>query len=97
MKNLKDVLIAPLTTEKSIRSRETNTYVFWVAPKSDKVEIRSAVEQIFKVKVRKVNTALVLGKKRGTMTRTPGELPDRKKAYVTLAAGQKIAILEEGN
>ena len=97
MNDLKSILLAPVMTEKSMRNREGNTYTFWVTPQSDKIEIRQAVELVFKVKVTKVNTVHITGKQRGRMTRTPGKLADRKKAYITLAAGQKIDLLEEGN
>jgi large subunit ribosomal protein L23 len=95
MRTLKGVLLEPVMTEKSMRGRETNVYTFWVAPTTDKIEIRNAVEQLFKVDVHKVNVVSIQGKQRGRMTKTPGKLKDRKKAYVTVAPGQKIELLEE--
>ncbi len=84
------VLKRPILTEKSLMMKEKgNRYSFVVAKESTKPEIREAVEKIFKVKVTKVCTMVVLGKEH-RMGRFNGRRPDWKKAMVTLAEGQKI-------
>ena len=68
-------------------------YVFVVAKAANKIEIAKAVSEIFKVKVAKVNTVNVLGKKK-RMGRTQGKRPDYKKAIVKLAPGETIEFFE---
>lgn len=92
-----NVLIRPLMTERSTLLRETaNQYVFEVALDASKPEIKSLIEQQFKVKVRKVQTARVGGKWR-RVGASMGQKGDWKKAVVTLAEGQKIDLIEEAN
>jgi len=91
----RDVIIAPLITEKSMAGTMNQQYSFEVHPKATKTQIRKAVEEIFGVTVRKVNTVHVGGKfksfaRRGA--RTEGRMADWKKAIVTIAAGQKIEL-----
>ncbi len=91
----RDVVIAPLITEKSMAGTVTQQYSFEVHPRATKTQIRHAVEEIFKVNVVKVNTVNVGGKlknfaRRGV--RTSGKQPDWKKAVVTLKPGQKIEL-----
>ncbi len=93
MQNLRDVLIRPLVTEKTTAMMEENKYTFVVPLKSNKVEIRQAVEQIFKVKVLAVHTVRVMGKTK-RMGKTEGKRPDYKKAIVKLAPGQNIGFFE---
>jgi len=93
MDNLRDVLIRPLVTEKTTALMEDNKYTFVVPLKVNKVEIRQAVEQIFKVKVLAVNTIRVMGKTK-RMGKTQGKRPDYKKAIVKLAPGQTIEFFE---
>ena len=93
MTNPRDVLIRPLITEKTTAMMQENKYTFIVPLKSTKVEVRQAVEQIFKVKVLAVNTILVMGKVK-RMGRTAGKRPDFKKAIVKLAEGQRIEFFE---
>lgn len=84
------VLRSPLITEKNTSLRATqNKYVFEVAKKATKVQIRNAVEKIFDVKVEKVTTSIVKGKKK-RMGRFSGYQPDIKKAFVKLAEGSTI-------
>ena len=86
-----DTIIAPVITEKSTLLSEQNKVVFRVAENATKDEIASAVEELFKVRVVKVNTLNVKGKTkrfRGIM----GRRSDVKKAIVTLAEGQSIDI-----
>jgi len=83
-----------LVTEKSNDARDkSNKYFFEVNPKANKVEISTAVEKLFKVKVTDVRVMHVLGKKK-RMGRTMGQTSSWKKAIVTLAAGNRIEIAE---
>lgn len=93
MKNPRDILRRPLVTEKSTSLLKDNKYTFIVDLNANKVEIRQAVESIFKVKVEKVNTLRVKGKIK-RVRRVPGKTPDIKKAIVTLQAGDRIEIFE---
>lgn len=93
MTDPRDVIIRPLVTEKTTRMMEENKYTFLVPLTANKVQIRQAVEQIFKVKVTDVNTMRVLGKVK-RMGRTKGKRPDYKKAIVKLAPGQRIEFFE---
>lgn len=93
MANPRDILIRPLITEKTTGLMQDNKYTFLVPLTANKVEIRQAVEQVFKVKVLDVNTVRVLGKFK-RMGRTQGKRPDYKKAIVKLAAGEHIEFFE---
>jgi large subunit ribosomal protein L23 len=86
-----DVVRAVLQTEKAARLAPHGQYLLDVAPDVDKAEIRSAVEKLFNVKVTRVTTQITHGKWRRLQARW-GRRPDRKKAYVTLAKGQKIEV-----
>ncbi|MCK0515045.1 50S ribosomal protein L23 [Anaerobiospirillum sp. NML120448] len=86
---LMNILRAPIVTEKSARAEQTNTYVFKVVKDATKQEIKQAVETIFSVDVGAVRTLNVLGKKRRS-AHGYGCRSDWKKAYVTLAEGEKI-------
>jgi large subunit ribosomal protein L23 len=93
-RSAREVLIRPLMTEKSMRLKEThNTVTFEVRPDANKVEIRSAVEAVFNVKVAAVRTASFQGKLK-RMGRHQGRRADWKKAIVTLAPGHKIDLVE---
>ena len=86
-----DTILSPIITEKATLLSEKNKVVFRVARDASKDEIAAAVEELFKVKVTKVNTINVLGK----IKRFRGQLGKRadiKKAIVTLAEGQSIDI-----
>lgn len=88
---LYEVLRAPIVTEKATMASEHNQVVFKVPVDATKFEIKAAVEDLFKVKVRSVNTILVKGKTkrfRGQM----GRRNDFKKAMVRLAEGQSIDV-----
>ncbi len=94
MKDLRQVVRRPLITEKGTLAKELNNQlVFEVDRRSNKVEIRQAVEQVFKVKVLKVRTVNLEGKKK-RMGRIQGRRSDWKKAYVTLAPGQTVEFFE---
>lgn len=83
----------PLITEKTTRMMEENKYCFLVDPKANKTEIRQAIEQIFKVKVKSVNTMNVMGKLK-RMGRYQGRRPSWKRAIVTLEKGSRIEFFE---
>jgi len=94
MKDARDVVIAPLISEKSmLMIEDNNTYTFKVDKRANKIEIRNAIEEIFNVDVLKVNTMNMLGKKR-RLGYTRGKRPDWKKAMVKLAEGNRIEIFE---
>ncbi|MCW5977023.1 MAG: 50S ribosomal protein L23 [Bryobacteraceae bacterium] len=88
--NIHQVIRRPVVTEKGHTKRESeNTLCFEVAPAANKVQIRAAVEKLFKVKVEEVRTTITAGKLR-RRNRFQGYRPDSKKAYVRLKAGQKM-------
>jgi large subunit ribosomal protein L23 len=91
--NPRDVLLRPLITEKTAQMMQENKYTFKVALAANKIEIRKAVEEIFKVKVLAVNTMRVMGKIK-RMGKHAGRRPDYKKAIVKLAPGQTIGFFE---
>jgi large subunit ribosomal protein L23 len=89
-----EVIQGPIITEKGTLVNELgNQVVFRVHPHANKVEIRHAVETLFKVKVEKVRTSRLLGKMR-RVGKHLGRRPDWKKAYVTLAEGSRIDFFE---
>jgi large subunit ribosomal protein L23 len=87
------VLRRPIVTEKSSLSQEQGKYVFEIAPLANKVQVREAVEKAFKVKVRKVNIVRTRGEVRRLGVRLI-KTPDKKKALVTLKAGDTITLFE---
>jgi len=86
-----DVILSPVITEKATLLSEANQVIFNVAMKATKPEIKSAVEQLFKVKVKAVNTIVRKGKLRAFKGRI-ALLSDSKKAIVTLAEGHSIDV-----
>ena len=95
MKDPRDVVIAPIVSEKSYEQLEQNIYVFKVHTSASKPEIRQAVESIFDVTVTKVNTLNRKGKvRRNRRDNTLGKRADTKRAIVTLAEGDSIQIFE---
>ena len=96
MHNLHAVIRRPLITEKSTASKaEGNRYVLEVGANFGKLEIKQAIEKLFKVKVISVNTATLPGKFRRMGRAIGGYRADWKKAYVRLQAGQEIRYAEE--
>jgi large subunit ribosomal protein L23 len=87
----RDILLAPIASEKSYNLIDDGKYSFMVSPSANKTEIKIAIEQIFGVNVISVNTQNREGKRRRTRFGW-GKKPDRKRAIVTLAPGQKIDI-----
>ena len=96
MKDPRDVIIAPVVSEKSYALIEQNVYTFVVHNDAAKPEIRSAIEAIFNVKVTNVNTLNRKGKSvRNRRTGKQGSRPSRKRAIVTLAEGDSIDLFKE--
>ncbi len=87
-----DVIIRPIVTEKTTRLLEHNQVAFEVRKDATKPEIKAAVEALFGVKVEKVNTLIVKGKRKGFRGRM-GRRKDWKKAYVRLAEGHSIDVM----
>lgn len=95
MRSPQDTIIKPVVTEKAVKlAKSENKYTFYVNPKSNKIEIRKAVEDLFKVHVQGVNTANVRGKRRKIGRSPEGFRADRKKAIISLRPGDKIEIFE---
>lgn len=93
MNDARDIIIAPVISEKSYSDAEKGKYTFVVASKATKPDIRRAVETIWGVRVRSVNTM----KRRGKDVRrrlVKGSRPDKRRAIVTLVPGEKISIFE---
>lgn len=90
--NLHEVLRRPVLTEKSTRGIDVRgAYVFEVSPTANKILIRQAVEELFGVKVAKVNVRVRKGKRK-RVGRSTGFGKDRKEAIVTLKPGHKIDV-----
>jgi large subunit ribosomal protein L23 len=87
----RDVLLAPVVSEKSYGLLDENKYTFLVSLDANKTEIKIAVESVFKVRVTDVNTLNRPGKKRRTKYGY-GKRPDTKRAIVTVAPGERIDI-----
>jgi large subunit ribosomal protein L23 len=95
MKDPRNVILRPVVSEKSYGLLDSGVYTFVVDPHANKVEIRQAVESIFKVRVEKVNTLNRHGKrKRNRRMMGFGKRPDTKRAIVTLAPGERIELFE---
>jgi large subunit ribosomal protein L23 len=93
-KNPRDIILEPVVSEKSYDLiQEANTYTFIVDKRSNKTEIKQAVQQIFDVRVTSVNTMNRKGKTKRTGW-TFGKRPDTKRALVTLGVGNSIDIFE---
>ncbi len=90
-KDHRDVLIAPVVSEKSYGLLDAGKYTFIVRPDANKTEIKIAVEKIFNVKVTAVNTINRVGKTRRTRYGL-GKRKDTKRAIVTLATGDRIDL-----
>ncbi|MCH5223404.1 MAG: 50S ribosomal protein L23 [Muribaculaceae bacterium] len=89
-----EIKIKPIVTEKAnAYSEKQNCYTFAVSPEANKFQIKDLVEKIYNVRVDKVNTAYYAGKRKQRWTKAgliKGRKPSFKKAYVTVAKGQKI-------
>lgn len=98
MKDPRDIIIQPVLTEKALRLKDSrNQYIFNVATDANKIEIRSAIEKRFSVKVQSIRTENVKPKPRQRFTqggRVQGYTSRWKKAIVTLKEGDKLDFLE---
>ena len=94
--NAYDIIRKPVITEQSMESVADKKYVFEVAIDSNKTEIKAAVEEIFGVKVEKVNTVRMMGKMKRTGAYPAGRRAAYKKAIVTLTADSKTIEFFEG-
>jgi large subunit ribosomal protein L23 len=94
VKNPRDIIIEPVVSEKSYDLvADNNTYTFIVDPRTNKTEIKQAIESIFDVKVTSVNTMIRKGKHKRTGY-IVGKRKDTKRALVTLASGDSIDVFE---
>jgi large subunit ribosomal protein L23 len=94
MKEPQKIIRRPWITEKSTRQKEEGgQYVFEVHRDANKIEIQSAIERAFKVKVLQVRTSNVMGKMK-RLGRRSGKRPDWKKAVITLRRGDRIDFFE---
>ena len=91
-----DVIIRPIITERSMAGAQDKKYVFEVAMDAGKIQIRKAIEEIFGVKVAKVNTMIVPGKAKRMGAARPGRTKDWKKAVVQLTGDSKTIEFFEG-
>ena len=96
MKNVYDIIKRPVITEQSMADVADKKYVFEVDINANKTEIKTAVEEVFGVKVAKVNTIRMQGKVKRNGSGPAGKRPDYKKAVVTLTADSKTIELFEG-
>ena len=94
--NAYDVILRPVITEQSMEAVADKKYVFQVAIDANKTEIKAAVEEIFGVKVAKVNTIRMMGKMKRTGAYPAGRRAAYKKAVVTLTADSKTIEFFEG-
>ena len=90
MSNYRDIIKAPIITEKSAALAETNTYVFSVDVRANKTQIKQAIENIFDVKVENVNT---IKPKKKRVGRYAGKTNKVKKAIVKLKEGSSIELI----
>ena len=91
-----DIIKRPIITEQSMEQTEMKRYTFEVAKTANKIEIAKAIEEIFGVKVAKVNTLNMQGKMKRMGARPAGRRPSWKKAMVTLTADSKSIEFFEG-
>ncbi|MCK4739611.1 MAG: 50S ribosomal protein L23 [Deltaproteobacteria bacterium] len=93
MNTIHHIIKSPVITEKATAIGAEGKYAFWVDPKANKNEIKTAIEKAFNVKVTNVNTHRLPGKLK-RMGKNAGKRPLRKKAYITLKEGDSITIFE---
>ena len=91
-----DIIKRPIITEQSMGQTEFKKYTFEVAKSANKIEIAKAIEEIFEVKVAKVNTLNMIGKEKRTGRYPSGRRPSWKKAMVTLKPDSKTIEFFEG-
>ena len=91
-----EIIKKPIVTEKAMKNGDKGQYVFEVEPRSNKIQIKQAVEEMFEVNVISVRTARVKGKIKSRVTRKgimKGKTALKKKAFITLKKGQTIDIV----
>ncbi|HER24035.1 MAG TPA: 50S ribosomal protein L23 [Candidatus Atribacteria bacterium] len=93
MPSNKDIILEPIISEKTVRLKKENKYVFKVDWKVNSTEVGKSIEEKFKTKVAKVNIIKMLGKKK-SLGKYSGKTSHWKKAIVTLKEGEKIKELE---
>ena len=96
MKNAYDIILKPVITEQSMEAADMKKYVFYVAKDANKTEIKAAIEEIFGVKVEKVNTLRMDGKEKRQGAYPAGRTASYKKAMVRLTADSKTIEFFEG-
>jgi large subunit ribosomal protein L23 len=89
-----DILLEPIVSEKSWAGQDNGKYTFRVHLKANKIEIRKAIEHLFKVKVQRVWTMQMTGKPKRVRFYQPGKRPNWKKAVVKLAPGQRLEVYQ---
>ena len=89
MSNLYNTILSPVITEKATKISEKNQYVFKVRIDSNKKEIKYAIEKLFKVKVKSINTTKIKGKNK-IFKGTKGKRADYKKAIISLNEGENL-------
>ncbi|HUR49143.1 MAG TPA: 50S ribosomal protein L23 [Acidimicrobiales bacterium] len=95
MKHARQIVIEPIVSEKSYALLDQGVYTFRVANDANKIQIRQAIEEIFNVRVRDVNTLNRKGKqKNDRRRRTQIKRPDTKRAIVTLVGDDRIPLFE---
>ncbi len=92
-KSFREIILGPVITEKGTDLLSQNKYVFKVSPQANKIEIRNAVEEAFKVRVEKVRTLRVKGKVKKFKGKVVGKTSSWKKAIVKLKEGESIEEL----
>jgi large subunit ribosomal protein L23 len=91
-----ELILRPVVSEKSYALMQEGSYIFVVAPHATRTDVRRAVEDVFGVRVKKVNTLNRKGKLRhNRRTNTSGRRPSTKRAVVTLAEGDRIDLFEK--
>ncbi len=91
----RQIIIRPVVSEKSYARLDQGVYTFVVHPDASKIEIRGAIEELFGVSVKKVNTMNRIGKKRNNRrNNTVGSKPATKRAVVTLAGADRIELFQ---
>jgi large subunit ribosomal protein L23 len=98
MSDIRLLIQKPIITEKSTELKEANNrYLFKVSPNANKRQIKTAIQELFNVRVTRVTTAVYRGKPKVVMNkagRFAGKAPNWKKAYVTLAEGDSIEVFD---
>ncbi|MDR0951653.1 MAG: 50S ribosomal protein L23 [Oscillospiraceae bacterium] len=96
MKTAYDIIIRPIITEQSMEDLDIKKYVFEVDKRANKIEIKKAIEEIFDVRVIRVNTCIVPGKKKRMGSQPEGYTSEWKKAVVKLSKHSKNIEIFEG-